>query len=465
MLGLDLKKNPNIRISGKRKVDQLQQKKAREVPTRRPYTRGSPAGLDDHSKDLSSIRVFNRWMWGIGTIQTFETRCRWWRTRAEYRGIEPWPLTQAKIRLAAALLFKGGYRSAPNYLASIKRKHIQGGYDLPLKVQLEIKDCSRALRRGIGPPRRAEPFYLEKIIQFADSQRQGDLRTIAYASVLGAWWMMREVELAAVRVSQIRWAPCTTKDQGGFATILLPISKTDIQALGKRRSHQCICPDPACPVRAVTTLLHDATQGGEALDPLLVRDYQGLPFSKEAVTRLMQLIAGTTGHGDLLITGHSMRVTGAMRMALAGLPVELVKVYGRWASEAVMAYLRETVIQGDGAKVAEKVQKGLAALPAVAKEGNAAQYASNSSSTLTQPAATGGPRVPEAAVPQRFRLAHPRQTYVVQETKAGELLHRMGVPGLTQCAWPWVQEGGRPRGRILFKHMLCEHCNFRAALH
>ena len=54
----------------------------------------------------------------------------------------------------------------------------------------------------------------------------------------------------------------------------------------------------------------DAAEKYGALYTLLVSEYQGVPCTKESVTRLMQVIPAATEHGDLIITGHSMRVGG-----------------------------------------------------------------------------------------------------------------------------------------------------------
>ena len=70
-----------------------------------------------------------------------------------------------------------------------------------------------------------------------------------------------------------------------------------------------------------------------------------------------------------------MRVTGAMRMALAGLPITLIKVFGRWASESVLQYLRETVVQGQGSIITQNIQEGISALPLALKKNTAVEFA------------------------------------------------------------------------------------------
>eukprot|EP00971_Amphidinium_carterae_P112220 2222827-Amphidinium_carterae.1 len=60
--------------------------------------------------------------------------------------------------------------------------------------------------------------------------------------------MLREIELATARRNQVelRDGPGC-----GIAVVDLPVSKTDFQALGKKRAHGCACPSLLCPVAAM----------------------------------------------------------------------------------------------------------------------------------------------------------------------------------------------------------------------
>ena len=56
------------------------------------------------------------------------------------------------------------------------------------------------------------------------------------------------------------------------------------------------------------------------------------------------------------IKGHSMRVTGAQRMAPAALSENQIAVYGRWGSAAIRRYVREACIEGPAAAIAPVVE-------------------------------------------------------------------------------------------------------------
>ena len=65
------------------------------------------------------------------------------------------------------------------------------------------------------------------------------------------------------------------------------------------------------------------------------------------------------GHGQ--IDGHSMRRTGAQLLASAGVPVETIMWFGRWGSNAIRAYIEDSVSKAPGASsLAMAVARGLA---------------------------------------------------------------------------------------------------------
>ena len=49
-------------------------------------------------------------------------------------------------------------------------------------------------------------------------------------------------------------------------------------------------------------------------------------------------------------------------MALAGIPVWRIQVFGRWGSLAILSYLRETILEGQSETLAAEVEAGLSSL-------------------------------------------------------------------------------------------------------
>jgi hypothetical protein len=139
----------------------------------------------------------------------------------------------------------------------------------------------------------------------------------------------------------------------------LPVSKADPMALGKARALSCACPSPACPVVALRTLWRHAQQRLEAHpdETVLVVDAYGAQVGKEAMVAAFRAAAKAAGMpADVFITGHSPRVTGAQRMALAGVSAWRIQVFGRWGSAAVLKYVRDTLVSIEGSDIAKTVE-------------------------------------------------------------------------------------------------------------
>ena len=99
--------------------------KKRLLPQRRPYARGSTVDLDKVEDDADIVDELVGAKFSTQGLYTLNIRVRWWALRARARGLAPWPLTPPLIALAAALLRRGGYRSAPLYRHAATREHIR----------------------------------------------------------------------------------------------------------------------------------------------------------------------------------------------------------------------------------------------------------------------------------------------------------------------------------------------------
>ena len=102
---------------------------------------------------------------------------------------------------------------------------------------------------------------------------------------------------------------------------------------------------------------------GQGEGAFAVVNLNGRPATKAEVTSEVREVArltGTTGH----VTGHSMRVTGAQRLALAGISEVRISTSGRWASRAFQLYVREAVLGANGGDMALVVEENAAATAA-----------------------------------------------------------------------------------------------------
>ena len=275
------------------------------------------------------------------------------------------PLTPDKIELAAALLKEGGYRSACLYLATMKRLHIQAGYGWSDQLALEMADFKRAVLRGRGPDRQADPLPLNSIGKLTEEEVEAARRDYwpaagRDAAIVCCAWLTREVEASTAFEGAVTMRP-GEKDEGECASWNMPASKADWLALGKVRTHGCACPSPLCPACAMKRVLKTARKENtgreqDARGGPLIPKRGGAPMTKAEMVLFFKDLEAATGKTGRRITGHSGRVTGAMRMAIAGIPLQKIKVFGRWGSAAVERYVRDAILGRLGGGIAKATE-------------------------------------------------------------------------------------------------------------
>ena len=134
-----------------------------DVPTVLNYSRGSTADLDEVREDSKAVKVLRAAKFAKSARSSYRARLKWWEDRCKIRGWNPREVTPLKLEVAAALLKKGKYRSASLYLSSIKRQYVEAGGAWTDQHQLVIADGIRAVQRGQGPAKQADPLPLEAI--------------------------------------------------------------------------------------------------------------------------------------------------------------------------------------------------------------------------------------------------------------------------------------------------------------
>ena len=289
-----------------------------------------------------------------------------WRTVV--RALEPWsldpcpPSREAIVALGAALK-KGGYASAESYLTLLKTVAERKGFPYTPDLLRLHRDVVRSCTRGAGCPLKPLPLPLLKLGELdLDSEdvwlRDGPLGP-GRCMVAGAWFMMREVELACTRACLVRLDPSATPPS---VTWSLPASKNDSEAHGVSRTLGCNCdgsPGASCPYHAVEKQLTvlAAKFKDKFVDGRPDRDLPLFPTARgevvtkdqmaktvvEAARRLQVPLASPDGSAR--VTGHSLRVSGAQGLAKAGIDTWAIQLLGRWGSAAVLGYIQDAHLE------------------------------------------------------------------------------------------------------------------------
>ena len=228
-------------------------------------------------------------------------RLVWWEARAKRRGLDPYPLDQLKLKLAAGLLKSGQYRSAGQYLHTIEKAHVEQGYEWKANLDALLGDLRRSCARGLGGPRQAVPLpigLLTAAQRFSNAEWPHGMEAI----LVGSWWLLREVELASLRRADIRF----TEGPGCCsAELTIRASKADIEAAGCTRVHACTCPSDICPVKAARALTRR-----KADDDLVLQSKDGRGLNKKDTVRLLKAFAVSQDHDPTRVTGPISLVVG-----------------------------------------------------------------------------------------------------------------------------------------------------------
>ena len=311
---------------------------------------------------LDALEALERDSWATSTREAAQAKLRTVHRALEPWGLLPFPPTLRTLRALGATLKRGGYRSAASYLWLYKVESQRRGHPWTDSLQRCLKDAIRSCERGMGPPTVAQPLPLRSLYLLpggADPWVRGGPACPRNAILVGAWWLMREMELATVRAAHVAFSGAWDRSGCGVR-LTLPASKNDQAAFGTSRAHICRCQEVMavdCPVHAVLSQwfwLRSAfperfTEGVPDLDLPLFPTMRGEVVSKPAFVSTIiyagrYLGVGDSPDGTVRLTGHSLRPTGAQGLIEMGWRSDAVKLMGRWQSETVLRYTREAAL-------------------------------------------------------------------------------------------------------------------------
>ena len=122
-------------------------------------------------------------------------------------------------------------------------------------------------------------------------------------------------------------------------------SKADAFNAGEMRNHfRSGDPENLCVLESVARVPRLFPQrfgkGNESHMPVC-RFANGEPVQRQHINARLERAASAEGYEPERFGSHSLRIGGATALYHAGMPVEVIKRYGRWASDAFQLYLWE----------------------------------------------------------------------------------------------------------------------------
>ncbi|CAE7242685.1 unnamed protein product [Symbiodinium sp. CCMP2592] len=402
-----------------------------DIPYRRPAQRASlqaALGAADPQNTQRAIDELESAVFASTTRRSVDSRIRFWLKIAERHGVEPWPLDHYRIKLLAACLKDGGYKSAQLYLdaAIYHHEHVLQ-LDVPPALKKAARRFARAAVRGMPGSKLKQAFdlgVLSTLVRFQAAPEPLDCRRPHHAVdvvIIACWFMLREVEIAGARVQDLTLSSATF---GGGITLDLPLHKTAQRGQTEltRRSLRCVCTAvihplcPACAARRHVARLH--ADGAKAPSSALFPTSTTEPRTKAASIEMFLLVLAACGvethmdHPDgrrvPIFGGHAARVSGATFLAARGVAIAIIQLLGRWASAAVERYTQSAPLTYAAAAIPAQA---LATRPAEAA-GSTAASSSHSPLALPAPDDDDDAERPTAASPTRSPDAMPEVDFV-----------------------------------------------------
>ena len=252
-------------------------------------------------------------------------------------------------------MFKaGGYRSYPNYLSRAKLEHIRAKHAWTEELELEARESSRSVLRGLGPGVQREPLEVMDLWKLDDTDAplvdSGPVGPRRFG-LTGSLFILREIEASLIRLGSVR-----LDTSRGYAELTLPATKMDPEALGCTRRWDCVCRhgvSAPCAYHEVSAQLEHlssrfgwtvAANPSEPLFPTARGDLVAKAGAVETIEALARLLGEplVTAAGSRRFGGHTLRVSGSQFLAGLGVQVTVIKRLARWGSDVVLDYIKDT---------------------------------------------------------------------------------------------------------------------------
>ena len=148
----------------------------------------------------ATLESFREDVWARSNIGPQDARWKTFCRVCPAWQIAPLPLCPNVVEKVAASFKAGGYRSGKQYFCRARREHIvlQLKCAVPAEVEMAIRDAQRSLERGLGVTSFKDAFRLEDL-KLPEDPAVASMVALRSSCIvlLGSWFLMRELELAA----------------------------------------------------------------------------------------------------------------------------------------------------------------------------------------------------------------------------------------------------------------------------
>ena len=293
------------------------------------------------------------------TQRLYDSHWRWWELFTRRRGVSALrtvdrfdPGEEALFLDYLVYLFVGqglAAATAQARLGAIRSVHLQLGFPDPLKPLPRLLLALEGIRRRRGPVTKRRPVT-PRMLARANSALPLDLwgRGLACALQLGFFFLLRVSEivggsnprlgLRAKDVALFRGGKQLhhpSFEQADEVQIVVRASKTDPEGETATRNLYRSGAE-VCPVLATARYMSLLWQ--EFGEPTPTSKF--FPhLTRQDIQEVLQTVAASLGEEPQAYTPHSLRFGGASAMWAGGFDSYVLRAWGRWNSDAFLAYL------------------------------------------------------------------------------------------------------------------------------
>ena len=281
------------------------------------------------------------------TKKAYSTHRRSYLSFCEVMGYSPVPAnTQTLSQYAAVLARTLKYSSVKQYLNVVRLLHLEWNLPNPLANNFHLQCVLRGIRRKLGDtPCRKAPMTLEllrKILPFLNMSRLDDVAV--WAAMLLMFYGMMRVASALCGAQRCDHSNHLTLSDLRFHKAGVDVTVRTTKTI-QFKERALVIPLPRvpgsilCPTQALFLYTQTApTLSGHSV-PLFVTSQAGRPLTYTVFTSRVKQLVMRAGGETGCYGGHSFRRGGACLAYRLGVPVDVIRQIGDWASNAYTAYI------------------------------------------------------------------------------------------------------------------------------
>ena len=275
------------------------------------------------------------------TRRTYQAGVRALQKFCTQYAVVPFPASPLTLRyFCCYLACQVSYKTIKVYLAGIRLEHLERGLEDPTKDDLLQLLCT-GIKRSQGVSKHNRLPITINVLQTLKSQLRHDpsfspleKRLLWAAFTLAFYGFLRASEFATPNLT---WQHIQLA--ADRYTVFIEQSKTDPFRCGHTITIHATSTS-TCPVRALR-LYTEATTPLQDNEPVF-KGGKFSPLDRQQLTKSIQHLLQNTQYSHQHYSSHSFRSGAATTAASAGIPEWLIKILGRWRSNAYQVYIHSS---------------------------------------------------------------------------------------------------------------------------